>query len=52
VGRDLDEAFDLIDTLNKSAALFFLCRSAGKTPKGLGPKQIRELAGYFRAKGK
>jgi rhamnulose-1-phosphate aldolase len=43
VGKDLQEAFDLIDVTNKSAQLFFLCREAGFTPQGLTDQQIGEL---------
>ena len=47
VGSDVFEAFDLIDTLNKSAQVFFLCASAGKTPEGLTSAQIDELEDIF-----
>jgi rhamnulose-1-phosphate aldolase len=43
VGKDVPEAFDLIDVMNKSAQLFFLCRKAGYTPQGLSEQQIEEL---------
>ncbi len=44
VGADAAEAFDLIDTLNKAAQLFFLSRSAGVSPAGLTAEQVEELA--------
>jgi rhamnulose-1-phosphate aldolase len=43
VGKDVQEAFDLIDVANKSAQLFFLCRGAGYTPQGLTEQQIEAL---------
>jgi rhamnulose-1-phosphate aldolase len=47
VGKDVLEAFDLIDVANKSAKLFFLCREAGYTPQGLTEQQIEELKKKF-----
>ena len=43
LGSDVQEAFDLIDVMNKSAQLFFLCREAGYTPQGLTEHEIEEL---------
>lgn len=43
VGRGLAEAFDLIDTPNKSAKIFLLCRSAGLRPAGLTETELAEL---------
>jgi rhamnulose-1-phosphate aldolase len=43
LGKDVQEAFDLIDVMNKSAQLFFLCREAGYTPQGLTEQEIEEL---------
>jgi len=47
LGKDVQEAFDLIDVTNKSAQLFFLCREAGYTPQGLTEQQIEELKKKF-----
>ena len=47
VGKDVPEAFDLIDVMNKSAQLYFLCRSAGFTPEGLTDQQVEELKRKF-----
>lgn len=47
VGCDFAEAYDLIDTLNKSARIYFLCAIAGVKPRGLTAKQIRELEKVF-----
>jgi len=46
-GKNVQEAFDLIDVMNKSAQLFFLCRNASYTPKGLTEKQVEELKRKF-----
>jgi rhamnulose-1-phosphate aldolase len=44
IGRDVFDAFDLIDTANKSAEVFFLVKSAGCEPEGLSAAQLDELA--------
>jgi len=43
VGDDLLAAFDLIDAINKSAALYLACRTAGFQPRGLSEQQIAAL---------
>jgi rhamnulose-1-phosphate aldolase len=43
VGEDFGAAFDLLDTVNKAARLYFLCRSAGFVPEGLSDAQVEEL---------
>ncbi len=35
IGKDLNEAFDRIEILAKSAEIYFLCRDAGFDPEGL-----------------
>jgi rhamnulose-1-phosphate aldolase len=47
VGRDVVEAFDLIDTANKAAEIYLLCRGAGYEPQGLSPEQLDELRRRF-----
>jgi rhamnulose-1-phosphate aldolase len=47
LGKDVQEAFDLIDVMNKSAQLFFLCREAGYTPQGLTEHEIEQLRKLF-----
>jgi rhamnulose-1-phosphate aldolase len=42
-GGDVQEAFDLIDILDKAARIYFHCRSAGSKPQGLSDKQLEEL---------
>ena len=44
IGRDVFEAFDMIDTLNKSAQVYFLCAATGAVPQGLTDAQVAELA--------
>jgi rhamnulose-1-phosphate aldolase len=43
IGRDVFEAFDLIDTVTKSAQIYFQCRAAGHEPEGLTEEKIAEL---------
>ena len=43
VGEDFGAAFDLLDTVNKAARLYLLCRSAGIVPEGLSDAQVEEL---------
>jgi rhamnulose-1-phosphate aldolase len=43
VGEDFDAAFDLLDTVNKAARLYLLCRSSGIVPEGLSAAQVEEL---------
>jgi rhamnulose-1-phosphate aldolase len=43
VGRDVFEAFDLIDTAEKSAKVFLMVKSAGFEPEGLTAAQLDEL---------
>ena len=42
-GKNVAEAFDLIDILAKSAKIYFTCRSAGFLPTGLSDEDIEEL---------
>lgn len=50
VGRDLFEAFDKIDTINKAARIALLCLHAGFEPDGLSDAQIQELRLAFSAR--
>jgi rhamnulose-1-phosphate aldolase len=43
IGTDVFTAFDLIDTVSKSALIYLQCKSAGIEPEGLGPEQITAL---------
>lgn len=42
-GRTVNEAFDTIDLLAKSAKIYFLCKSTGVEPMGLTESQLREI---------
>ncbi len=46
IGTDVLEAFDLIDTANKAAEIFFICKSAGFEPSGLSQDQLAELTKF------
>jgi rhamnulose-1-phosphate aldolase len=48
VGSTLDVAFDLIDTLNKSAQIYLACRAAGFEPEGLSDEQVAALRAAFK----
>ena len=50
VGRDVMEAFDLIDTLNKAAQIILLARGAGGFAAGLSDAQLAELVRAFNLK--
>jgi rhamnulose-1-phosphate aldolase len=47
-GRDVFEAFDLIDLVNKSAQIYFLCINGGYDPEGLSEAQIEDLKERFK----
>jgi len=49
VGAGPADAFDLIDTVNKAAAIFFLCKGAGFEPEGLTRDEVAELGRLFPA---
>ncbi|MFA6923708.1 MAG: rhamnulose-1-phosphate aldolase [Bacteroidales bacterium] len=43
VGKSISSAFDIIDMINKSAKIFFLCKAARIELQGLSEKQIQKL---------
>lgn len=52
IGRDVFEAFDLIDTINKSACIYLQCRASGHEPEGIKPEHLadlKELSRKFRS---
>lgn len=51
VGSDVFEAFDLIDTAEKSARIFLLVKSAGLEPDGLSDAQLKDLEELARRLG-
>lgn len=48
VGEDLIECFDAIDTLSKSAQIYFSARMAGYEPAGMTDKQLDDLVPGLR----
>jgi rhamnulose-1-phosphate aldolase len=46
-GRNVDEAFDTIDLLAKSARIYFTCRNAGYEPGGLTGKQLTGIRKHY-----
>jgi len=47
-GKDLFDAFDLIDLANKAAQIYFMCRKGGYEPEGLSGDQIDDLKKRFK----
>ncbi|MCD7932862.1 MAG: rhamnulose-1-phosphate aldolase [Tannerellaceae bacterium] len=47
VGDDIIECFDAIDTLSKSAQIFFSARMAGYEPEGMTDQQLDDLVDAF-----
>ena len=47
VGPDVMEAFDMIDTLTKSAIIYRDARSMGFVPDGMTPEQMKEISTVF-----
>jgi len=47
IGETVEDAFDLIDILSKSADIFLLCLSSGFVPEGLNDEQLEELRQKF-----
>ena len=50
VGKDPDEAFDLVDAMNKSATLYLLCKNTGQNPQGLTREQVEEIGRTYPVK--
>ncbi|KAA6314363.1 Rhamnulose-1-phosphate aldolase, partial [termite gut metagenome] len=47
VGDDVIETFDMIDTLSKSAQIYFYAKQAGFEPEGMTDKQLDDLVPVF-----
>lgn len=47
VGEDIIECFDAIDTLSKSAQIYFSARMAGYEPEGMTDQQLDDLVPAF-----
>lgn len=50
VGADPDEAFDLVEAMNKAATLYLLCLHSGQKPQGLTREQIEEIGRTYPRK--
>jgi rhamnulose-1-phosphate aldolase len=48
--KDIAEAFDYIDIMEKAASVFFLCKSSGYLPQGISDEQLAEISGKFKIK--
>lgn len=46
IGEDVQDTFDTIDIVCKSARIWLMCKSAGYEPEGLSSLQIEELKDY------
>jgi rhamnulose-1-phosphate aldolase len=47
VGQDVDDAFDLIETVNKLATIYMAVRKSGKAPAGLTDAQVRAIHDFW-----
>jgi rhamnulose-1-phosphate aldolase len=47
VGLNITEAFDMVDTLSKSAQIYLAAKSMGFEPEGTTPEQMNELKAAF-----
>ncbi len=47
IGETPDEAFDLLDIVNKSASIFLTCKKAGYEAEGISKKDLDELRKVF-----
>jgi rhamnulose-1-phosphate aldolase len=48
IGENMINTFDMIDTLSKSAQIFFYCKTAGLDPEGLTPNNFKDLIQAFK----
>lgn len=48
VGPDIEEAFDMVDTLTKSAMIYQIAMSMGFVPQGMSQDQMREISEAFK----
>ena len=47
VGKDVMDAFDQIDVLNKAAQIYMTCKSMGHEPEGMSPEQMAAVQQIF-----
>ncbi len=50
VAKDISEAFDLIDVVEKAASIFFINKNSGCMPQGISDEQLAEISGKYRPK--
>ena len=50
VGKDPEEAFDLVDAMNKAARMYLLCKQTGQSPQGITREQIEEIGKTYPEK--
>ncbi|KAA6348146.1 Rhamnulose-1-phosphate aldolase [termite gut metagenome] len=48
IGENIIDAFDMIDTLSKSAQIFFYCKTIGLEPEGLTQNNFKDLINAFK----
>ena len=48
IGDDVMEAFDMLDTLNKSAQIYMCAKNMGFTPDGMSQEQMQEISRVFK----
>ncbi len=51
IGKNAHEAFDLIDIAEKSARIFFTCKSSGFEAEGISKNDLDELKNNFSLRG-
>ena len=47
VGDDIIEAFDMVDTLTKSAIIYMYARAMGFIPDGMSQAQMQKISKVF-----
>lgn len=47
IGEDVMDAFDMVDTLSKSAVIYMDARNMGFIPDGMSQKQMKEISSVF-----
>jgi rhamnulose-1-phosphate aldolase len=47
IGKNIEEAFDLLDVVAKAAKVFFLCKSSGFEPDGVSSEQLNEISTIY-----
>ena len=48
IGNDIMEAFDMVDTLSKSAQIYQIAHNMGFTPEGMSQEQLKEMSVAFK----